>query len=133
MEGAFLTDPVRLFLIQAIGSIERLDLLLLMRRHADRWWTARALADELHVSPDVVESDLGLLGARNLISVRIAQDVLYQFSPGTSELQHFVDALSQAHSADRRTVAALVTRPVSEEARRFAEAFRLRKGSRDDG
>src|SRR5690242_17161081 len=125
MEGAFLTDPVRLFLIQAIGSIERLDLLLLMRRHADRWWTARALADELHVEPDVIESDLGLLGARNLISVRIAQDVLYRFSPGTRELQHFVDALSQANSADRGTVAALITRlAASEEARQFADAFR---------
>jgi hypothetical protein len=131
MERASLSDPARHFLAHTIGSIERLDIILLMQRHPDRWWTAHALADELRIPADAVESDLGWLGTRNLLGVRIAQDVLYQYGPGTNDLRQLIEEVSCAHYADRGAIAALVARPIPEGARLFADAFRLRKGPRD--
>ena len=131
MERASLSDAARHFLVHMIGSIERLDIILVMRRHADRWWTATALADELRIPATVVQSDLDWLGARNLLGVRIAQDVLYQYGPGTTELRQLVDEVSLVHDADRGATAGVVARPIPESARLFADAFRLRKGPRD--
>jgi hypothetical protein len=112
MERAALSDAARHFLVHIIGSIERLDIILLMQRHADRWWTATALADELRLTASVTESGLDWLGARNLLGVRIAQDVLYQYGPGTTELRQLVDEVSRAHYADRGAIAAMVARPI---------------------
>ncbi len=131
MERSPLPDPLRQFLRDSISTIERLEILLLMQRHPDRWWTAKAIGDELRMPATVVESDLGWLGSRNLIAVRIAQDVLYQFSPGTPALRQLAEDVAQAHYADRNAVAAALASAISESARRFADAFRLRKDNED--
>jgi hypothetical protein len=63
--------------------------------------------------------------------VRIAQDVLYQFSPGTPALRQLAEDVAQAHYGDRNVVAAVLASTISESARRFADAFRLRKDNED--
>jgi hypothetical protein len=131
MEHAPLSDALKQFLVQAIGTVERLDILLLMQRHADRWWTAKALGEQLRMPATLVETELGVLGSHNLTAVRIAQDVLYQFSPGTPALRQLMNDLAQAYYADRTIVVAMVAAPISEGARLFADAFRLRKGKED--
>jgi hypothetical protein len=128
---ATVSDDARRFLTDEIGSVERLDLLLFMRRHATRWWAAHTLAEELEMPANAAEAHLEHLGTRNLLDVRITESVIYCYKPGREELAHLVEEIARAHYHQREVVVAVLTRRGNESARLFAEAFQLRKGKRD--
>jgi predicted ArsR family transcriptional regulator len=128
---ASLSDAVRRFLTDDVGSVERLNLLLFLHRHAARWWAAKALAAELEMPADTVQSHLEHLSARNLLDVRIAESVIYCYKPGREDLSQLVEELAQAHYRHRDAVVAVLTCRPAESARLFADAFQLRKGKPD--
>ncbi len=127
MEPPQLTESARRFLVEVIGSLERLDILLVMHHHEGRWWTAATLACELRMPAATVEEDVNALGRQNLINVRLGEHVLYRFDPGTSELRQLVEEIVNVHYANRGAVAAVISSPGSSSARLFADAFRLWK------
>jgi predicted ArsR family transcriptional regulator len=129
--NAPLSDAVRRFLTESIGSVERLNLLLFLHRHTARWWAARALAEELEMPADTVQSHLEHLGARNLLDVRIAESVIYSYKPGREELSALVEEVARAHYLHRDDVVAVLAQRRAGSARLFADAFQIRKGKRD--
>ena len=119
-----LSDPAKAFIHASIRSIWALDLLLFLRMHADRAWSAAALTRELRASEPVVRSGLALFHAANLIQEDAAGRVRY--APASPEMEAVV----------REVASVYAMRPieVSEEIyaadrmiQRFAEAFRLKK------
>jgi hypothetical protein len=128
---ASLSDPLRRFLTDDIGSVERLNLLLFMHRHPSRWWAAQTLATELEMPPDAVQSHLEHLSARNLLDVRITESVIYRYLPAREELSGFVEEVARAHYLHRDAVVAVLASRLTDSARLFADAFHLRKGKRD--
>lgn len=132
MTPAALSDAVKRFLAQDVGSVERLDVLLFLHRHATRWWAAEKLAAELEMPADAVQSHLEHLSARSLLDVRIAEAVIYCYQPAREELSRLVEDVARAHYHHRdAVVAALAGRLGS--AQLFAEAFQIRKGKKADG
>jgi hypothetical protein len=129
--GAALSEAVRRFLAEDLGSVERLNLLLFMHRHATKWWAAQTLAAELEMPADAVQSHLDHLSTRNLLDVRIVESVIYCYKPGREELSRLVEDVARAHYLHRDAVVAVLARRPTESARLFAEAFQLRKGKRD--
>lgn len=127
-----LSDSARQFLAVAIGSIERLDLLLFLYRHATKWWAADTLTAEIDMPADVVQSELEILSARNLLDVRITESVIYRYNPVRADLSRLVEEIAQAHFLHRKEVVTLLTSRAHGSARLFADAFRLRRG-KDDG
>jgi hypothetical protein len=128
-----LSEAVRRFLAEDVVSVERLDVLLFMYRHADLWWAAEKVAARLDMPAAAVQLHLETLSARNLLAVRIAESVIFCYKPGTEELSQLVEATAQAHYRGRdAVVGALAGRP-TDSARLFAEAFQFRKGKRRDG
>jgi hypothetical protein len=128
---ATLSDSVKRFLTDDVGSVERLNLLLFLHRHASRWWAAQTLATELEMPADAVQSHLEHLSARNLLDVRIAESVIYRYLPAREELSGLVEEVARAHYLHRDAVMAVLTHRLTGSARLFAEAFQLRKGKRD--
>lgn len=128
-----LSDAVRRFLTESIGSVERLNLLLFLHRHPARWWAARALAEELEMPADTVQSHLEHLSARNLLDVKIAESVIYCYKPGREELSALVEEVARAHYLHRDDVVATLAPRLAGSARLFAGAFQLRKGKKRDG
>jgi len=128
-----LSDAARRFLTDAVGSVERLNLLLFLHRHAARWWAAPALAEELEMPADTVQSHLEHLGARNLLDVRIAESVIYCYQPGREELSALVEEVARAHYLHRDEIVAALAPRLAGSARLFADAFQLRKGKKRDG
>jgi predicted ArsR family transcriptional regulator len=126
-----LSDAARRFLTDDIGSVERLNLLLFLHRHATRWWAAPALAAELEMPADTAQSHLEHLGARNLLDVRIAESVIYCYKPGREDLATLVEEVARAHYLHRDDVIAVLAHRRAGSARLFADAFQLRKGKRD--
>ena len=132
MTHATIPDTVRRFLTDKIGSVERLDLLLFLHRHRTRWWAAQALAAELGMPADTVQSHLEHLSARNLLDVRVAESVIYCYKPSREDLAQLVEDVAQAHYRHRDDLLAVLARRASDPARLFADAFHLRKDKRDD-
>ncbi|HTG31524.1 MAG TPA: hypothetical protein VLB76_01235 [Thermoanaerobaculia bacterium] len=131
MTHAPLSDAVRRFLIDDIGSVERLNLLLFLHRHSTRWWAAKTLAVELEMPADITQSHLEHLSARNLLDVRIAESVIYCYKPGREDLAELVEEVARAHYIHRDAVVAVLAHRLADSARLFADAFQLRKGKRD--
>ena len=125
------SNKARRFLTDQIGTVERLDLLLFMHRHATRWWAAHALTDELEMPAEAVQSHLEHLSASNLLDVRIAESVIYCYKPGREDLAQLVEEVARAHYRHRNDVVALLARRTTDSARLFADAFQIRKGKRD--
>ena len=133
MTHAEIPDTVRRFLTHQVGSAERLDLLLFLYRHPTRWWAAEALADELGMPADAVQSHLEHLSARNLLDVRVAGSVIYCYKPGREDLSRLVEDVAHAHYLHRDALLAVLAYRAPDTARLFADAFQLRKDKRDDG
>jgi hypothetical protein len=131
MSRAGISDAAKRFLTDQVGSVERLDLLLVLYRHAARWWGAQALTDEVEMPAGAVQAHLDHLSARNLLDVRIAESVLYRYHPAREELAQVVEEIARAHFLHRNDIVALLTCRTTDSARLFAEAFQLRKGKRD--
>ncbi|MFL6234184.1 MAG: hypothetical protein ACJ76N_13700 [Thermoanaerobaculia bacterium] len=131
MTQAPLSDAVRRFLTDGVGSVERLTLLLFLHRHPTRWWAAQALAAELAMPADTVQVHLEHLSARNLLDVRIAEAVIYCYKPGREDLAGLVEETARAHYLHRDAVTAVLAQRRAGSARRFADAFQIRKGKRD--
>jgi len=125
------SDAVRRFLTESVGSAERLILLLFLHRYAARWWAAPALADEIEMPADTVQSHLEHLSARNLLDVRIAESVIYCYKPAREELSALVEEVARAHYLHWDDVVAVLAQRLTGSARLFADAFQLRKGKRD--
>ena len=126
-----LSEAVRSFLAADVGSVERLDLLLFLHRQAQRWWSAQSLAGEHEMPADTVQLHLEHLGARNLLDVRIADSVVYRYTPGREELAELVEEAARANYLHRDAVAAVLAPRLADSARLFADAFQLRKGKPD--
>lgn len=112
-------------------SVDRLTVLLFLHRQPARWWESQALAAELEMGSEAVQSHLEHLAARSLLDVRITSSLVYRYKPGREELAGLVDEIARAHFLDYDAVVALLSRRAPKGARLFAAAFQFRKGKRD--
>lgn len=110
-----------------IRSLEELQLLVTLIQTPDRWWDARAVADELGLPTSVARRGLDSLASRNLLDIRITGDVRYQFRPGTDELREAALAFEEAYRARPLAVVQVVTGTAKRGIRAFADAFRIRR------
>ena len=119
-----LSAAAREFLRARLGSLIELDTALLL--HADRsvWWSAERVAGHLRVSADAATQALETLASRNLLDVRIANDLTYRFAPWHESTATMVAEIADHHYEARELVARVGGDTV---ATRFADAFRIRK------
>lgn len=130
-QESLLSDAARRFLLDDVVTVERLNVLLFLYRHANRWWDAPALASELEMPVEAVHSHLEHLSARNLLDVRIAESVIYCYRPAREELAKHMEEVVRVHYYHRDVVAAVLSNRPGDAARLFANAFRLRRDKPD--
>ena len=109
--------------------MDALEILILLARHPDRYWTAEAIVGELRHDPDAmpaVQRCLALFRAGNLLGHGEAGAVSYR--PATPELGDTVASLVQAYNERPVTlIRTLYAIADSRKIRAFADAFRIRK------
>jgi hypothetical protein len=121
-----LSGAAEQFLQDHIGSMLHLDILLLLRRDVQQWYTPAALAASLRVSVESTERALEHLGAANLIDVKIGNSLAYRFAPIDTGVRPLIDEIATVHYEDRQALEAVLVRSGSAgAARAFADAFRL--------
>jgi hypothetical protein len=106
-----------------LGSILNLDVALLLRAESDSWWTAERVAAALRAGIEASRTALESLASRNLLDVRIANDLSYRFAPWHESAARHMTEIAANHYEAREIVA----RTGGSAAERFANAFKIRK------
>ncbi|MCY1017275.1 hypothetical protein [Pyxidicoccus sp. MSG2] len=127
MSDAGLPPRVQRFITTHIDSLEKLEVLLLLRARADREWTASEVSLELRITESSATARLVDLAARGLLVGNGANPPAWRFSPTDSEDVQAVTELAAVYGAKRVSVITFIfTRPL-DKVRGFAEAFVLKK------
>ncbi len=125
MGGAGLPDEVARFLVQYVPTVAHLEAVLLMRRNADRTWSAPQLAESLFVDKRRAAAILGHLGEHGFVVDEGSGTVRY--APSTV-LAREVDIVAESYRERLVAVSQFIhARQDAVNIRGFADAFRFRK------
>jgi DNA-binding MarR family transcriptional regulator len=116
------------FIKKCIDRLGTLEILLLLQSTSFRAWTVRQLSDEMRSSPPAADSGVAALLAQGLVA---KEGDGYRFRPATPELEEATRRLAACYRERRTAVIAAIYSGPSESVRRFAEAFRFKKGGSD--
>jgi hypothetical protein len=124
MSSDQLPQDVFEFLSEYIGAVDELALLLTLMASTSRWWDAKTAGTEIGVSEARARTILERFASRNLLDIRVSDDIRYQFRPGTADLVGRAAATLTAY----RERPAAVLRWVANRSSivDFADAFRWR-------
>jgi hypothetical protein len=114
-----------------IDSIEKLEVLLLLRNRAERQWTASEVALELRITEASSAARLADLASSGLLVSDSGSPAAYRYSPAHSDDVRDISELAAAYSERRVSVITFIFSKPQERVRGFADAFLLRK-RRDD-
>jgi hypothetical protein len=122
---------VQRFLETHIDSIEKLEVLLLLRNQPARTWTAGSVAQELRIMEASATGRMEDLCARGLLSCEGGTPATYRFAPVSSEDAQAVTELASAYASRRVSVITFIFSRPTDRLRSFSNAFRLKKGPGD--
>jgi hypothetical protein len=129
MEDAAFSDEFCRFLRAAVPTVDAAELLLLMQREAERWWTADEAAAALLPAVSLTESDaqhyFSVFQSSGLLAV--ATDKRVQYRPGVAELEAHVRTLAQAYSERPVTLIRMIYALRDGKIQSFADAFKLKR------
>lgn len=129
------TKEINQFVNEYFDSVEQLEVLLLLRDHQNKEWTAAAVSNELRSAPESVAKRLHDLHAKKFLILKTEQESLYRYQPQTERLTQLMDDLAQAYRVRRFSIINLIFSKPPDVIRNFAEAFKIKKddGSENDG
>lgn len=130
MEDAAFSDEFCRFLRTAVPSVDAAELLLLLQRERERWWSAADAAQALKPVSSISEADaaryFAVFQAGGLIAV--GPDRRAQYRPGDAALEAYARTLEQAYRERPVTLIRVIYALRDSRIQSFAEAFKLRKG-----
>lgn len=111
-----------------ISSVEQVEVLLLMHRTAPRRWNAVAASRELRLDPVSVARRLSDFHDAGVVSVEAGEEaLLYWYAPSAIAPDRMLAELATAYQTRRTSLINLIFSKPADDARAFADAFRLRK------
>jgi hypothetical protein len=118
-------EDVARLIADRIDSVEKLEILLLLRGERDRDWTSDHVSRELRRNPSTVSRALGQLADRGLLGGSTAAG--FRFAPSEPGLEAQVDRLAETYATRRVSVIQLIVANPMDSVTTFADAFRLRR------
>lgn len=129
MEDAAFSDEFCRFLRAAVPTVDAAELLLLMQRERERWWSAEDLLAALQPATPLTGAAaaayLTLLQSNGLVA--IAPDKRAQYRPAFSALDEHVATLAQAYRERPVTLIRVIYALRDTRILSFAEAFKLKR------
>ena len=129
MEDAAFSDEFCRFLRAAVPSVDAAELLLLLNRERERWWSVEEAAAALQPAASVGEADVaryfGLFQSAALVA--LGPDKRAQYRPGVAALDENVRTLEQAYQERPVTLIRVIYALRDSSIQSFADAFRLRR------
>jgi hypothetical protein len=130
--GPRVPPEIARFLAAHIGSVEELELLLLLCRERAHPWTAEAAARALYANPESIARRLAKLQHSGLVAGAGAASgpATFRYAPADTEICALVGRLDEVYRERRVAVITQLASQPLENIRAFADAFRLgRKGN----
>jgi len=118
-------DDLLAFIRTSIKSVWMLELLLFLRRHAERAWSPAELVRELRGSDVVVAQSLAGLQGAGLI-VQEAADA-YRYAPAGSHFELMAGRIDGAYAQTPNAVVKAILSAPNDKLQTFADAFKIRK------
>ena len=118
-------------LTTAVESVERLEILLVMRREQPRAFSAKALRAHLAVAGAALDTHLAILCGRGFLGVTIGNDLVYAYQPISPRIDQQATDLAALWASRRSDVEALLNGRAKTPAQDFADAFLF--GRKRDG
>jgi hypothetical protein len=129
MEDSAFSDDFCRFLRASVPTVDAAELLLLLQREGERWWSAGEAAGALLPGATLSEPDIaryfGLFQANGLVAV--GPDKRAQYRPGFTALDAHVRTLEQAYRERPVTLIRVIYALRDSSIQSFADAFRLRR------
>jgi hypothetical protein len=116
-------DELRRFVVASVPSVAHLEAVLLFRRRASTRTIAEA-ALELYISERAAAEVLRALVDTGVLS---HEGDAFGYAPRDARMAALLDRLAEAYAADLVLVTNLIHDRTHRNARRFADAFKLRK------
>lgn len=113
------------FLRSHFRSVWALELLLHLKRHADRSWSTAELIDVFRASDVVIGRSLDDLLAGGLVVVEHDQQARY--CPANEDLERLIVETAMLYAKKPDAVRRLIVAPPADGVSAFADAFRLRR------
>ncbi|MFL5345254.1 MAG: hypothetical protein ACJ8AT_10695 [Hyalangium sp.] len=132
MSDAVIPPRVQRFIAAHIDSIEKLEVLLLLRARPDREWSAREVSQELRITESSATARLEDLTARRLLGKAAGSAPVYRYAPASADDDQDVGELQATYSTRRVSVISFIFSKPLDKVRGFAEAFRLKR-DKDEG
>jgi predicted ArsR family transcriptional regulator len=122
-------DDVRRFVLTSVPSVPYLEAALLFHARPKELISAAEAARALYVPERTAAELLESLCEAGLIAPaeERGQAKAYRYAPGDDALAQAVDRLALAYAQDLIAITNLIHDATQKSARRFAEAFKLRK------
>lgn len=121
-----MTEDITSFIRSSFPSVWALELMLYMREHPERKWTADELVTQLRGSPVIVDVSL-----QSLISGGMAaadQEGRFYYHPNSPAADRLAAAAAELYSLRPDAVRRAMLADSSEKFQALADAFRLRRG-----
>jgi hypothetical protein len=115
-----LSENLRQFLFEHIDSVEQLDMIVLLFEQRNKWWTAKAISEELRTSCSSVGNRIPVLQSLGIVGVNEAG--AYQYQPKSPELAALIENLVDQYKLRRHTILQLIFSTMKR-AKTFANAF----------
>jgi RIO-like serine/threonine protein kinase len=129
-----LPEDVRRFLKEHIRSVAELEVLLLLHRHHDRWWTPETVNEELRMSLQSAQDCLGHLHAVKVIERNQDDANAFRLDPARAGSDALIGQLGEHFRLRVSSVIDAIYSSKRDTMREFADAFRLiKKKDEDDG
>lgn len=119
-------EDIRRFVLTSIPSVPYLEAALLFRRSAQVERSARDLARALYLPEPRAAELLDALCKAGIVEACPGAEGRYRYAPGEA-LAAAIERLAEAYADDMVGITHLIHDPTQKSARRFADAFRLRK------
>jgi hypothetical protein len=114
--------------------VAELEVLLLLHRHHDRWWTAEAVNEELRMSLQSAQDCLGHLHAVKVIERSHEDPNGFRIDPARAGNDAVIGQLADHFRLRVSSVIDAIYSSKRDTMREFADAFRLiKKKEEDDG
>ena len=118
------SEELEAFVKQRFSSIEQIDILMLMKRDPQRWWSALDVAAALAMAPESAAMRLFLLASAGSIAMETQGLPAYRYL-SSSQTEALLDELAIACEQKRPAVVGLFGGG-PDPLRSFSDAFRLK-------
>lgn len=118
------------FLQKNFGSVEQLELLLLLRNDPERSFSVKELSAVVRSHEDSVASRMTILTRMGVVH---KTGDTFHYSRKDPEMERLVALISEAYIVRRYTVIGLIYSGENDGLQSFSQAFNLGKGKKKDG